>query len=143
MVTGRTPDISEFLDFKFWDTVWYHVGSHPSTTTSPRALARWLGVSHRIGADMCYWILPVSRVPIAETTVQHVTLDEMNTAGVKQQVDEFNDKLTRKLKENNSHGIQALGEQSYLQDIYDFEHDDPKAYGNGSNTPTDGEYRNS
>jgi hypothetical protein len=31
-VTGRTPDISEYLDFGFYDLVWYHPGGGQSKT---------------------------------------------------------------------------------------------------------------
>ena len=27
-VTGKTPDISEFIDFDFYDLVWYFPGAH-------------------------------------------------------------------------------------------------------------------
>ena len=52
IITGETPDISEYTDFGFYDWVWYksNVGVDP-----PR-LGRWLGVSHRIGRLMSYWI---------------------------------------------------------------------------------------
>ena len=36
-------------------------------------LGRWLGVSHRIGQLMSYWILPKSGRPVSCVTVQHVT----------------------------------------------------------------------
>ena len=42
---GDTPNISEWLDFAFYDLVWYHVPSN-EPTTPPWALGRWLGVSH-------------------------------------------------------------------------------------------------
>jgi len=29
-VTGKTPDISEFIDFDFYDLVWYSPGAHMS-----------------------------------------------------------------------------------------------------------------
>ena len=77
MVTGKTPDISEFCDFDFWDLVWYFPGTHPSVSAADRCLGRWAGVSHNIGSDMCYWIIPVSGMPIADSTIQHVTRDEL------------------------------------------------------------------
>mmetsp|Transcript_38822 Transcript_38822/g.82849 ORF Transcript_38822/g.82849 Transcript_38822/m.82849 type:complete len:728 (-) Transcript_38822:475-2658(-) len=90
IVTGQTPDISEYLDFDFYDLVWYLVDKHPSTGQQNRQLARWAGVSHRIGTAMCYWLIPVSGRPIAETTVQHVTADDMRDVNIKAQIDEFN-----------------------------------------------------
>ncbi len=31
-VTGKTPDISELLDFDFWDLVWYWAEEHPTVS---------------------------------------------------------------------------------------------------------------
>ena len=42
-VSGRTPDISEYLDFDFYDLVWYFPEKHPSISEencSPRSLDR-------------------------------------------------------------------------------------------------------
>ena len=76
-VTGKTPDISEYTDFDFYDLVWYYPGVHPSISEDDRVLGRWLGVSHRIGSDMCYWVMEKDGIPVSETTVQHVTRDDM------------------------------------------------------------------
>ena len=43
-VTGRTPDISEYLDFDFWDLVWYWDTAHPNIDQDDRKLGRWAGV---------------------------------------------------------------------------------------------------
>ena len=50
-ITGETVDIIEYLDFAFWDPVWY--GSDMDDGPS---LGRWLGVSHRVGLALCYHI---------------------------------------------------------------------------------------
>ena len=50
---GDTVDISEYLDFGFYDRVWYF----PNAGLGPRLPGRWLGVSHRVGLMMTYWIL--------------------------------------------------------------------------------------
>jgi hypothetical protein len=87
-MTGNTPDISEMLDFDIWDLVWYH---QPGTDTPEpvRRLGRWLGVAHRIGRDMCYWVIPVSGVVLSRTTVQHVTPLELQVPEFQDQVREF------------------------------------------------------
>ena len=46
-VTGDTPDISEYLDFDFYDPVYFIQQTGDDET--PR-IGRWLGVSHRVGA---------------------------------------------------------------------------------------------
>ena len=46
-VTGETPDISEWLDFEFYDLVWWlDRPNKPSVNDDTRRLGRWLGVSH-------------------------------------------------------------------------------------------------
>ncbi len=52
-VTGETVDISEYLDFSFYDHVWYKENAGLGVTL----IGRWLGVSHRVGGLMSYWIL--------------------------------------------------------------------------------------
>ena len=44
-VFGETPDISEWLDFDFYDLVWW-LDDQPSYPDEKRRLTRWLGVSH-------------------------------------------------------------------------------------------------
>ena len=70
-VTGQTPDISEFLDFHFWDLVWYWPRKHPGLTADDRWLGHWAGVAHKIGSDMCYWIIPESGIPITDNRSAH------------------------------------------------------------------------
>ena len=53
LITGETPDISEYLDFGFYDWVIYR----SNAGLGELSLGRWLGVSHRVGQLMSYWIL--------------------------------------------------------------------------------------
>ena len=57
-ITGQTPDISEWLDFEFYDLVWWldHL-MKPDFIENTRWLARWLGVSHHVGSDLSYWLI--------------------------------------------------------------------------------------
>jgi hypothetical protein len=74
MVTGDTPDISKWIEFDWYQPVWYHEpGDFPNN--DKERVGRWLGISHRIGQALCYWILPVSGEPIARTTVRPWTDD--------------------------------------------------------------------
>ncbi|KAL7540872.1 hypothetical protein ACHAXR_010449 [Thalassiosira sp. AJA248-18] len=113
-ITGQNPDISEFCDFDFYDLVWYWPHSHPYTAERSKELAQWVGVAHRIGSDMSYWLIPVSGTPIADTTVQH--------------------RLKERLNDDNFH-LPANDCDFYLNDLYD-----DTAYKDESNTPTDEEY---
>ena len=52
-MTGETPDISEYLDFGFYEHVSYKENARLGMT----AIGRWLRVSHRVDGLMFYWIL--------------------------------------------------------------------------------------
>ncbi len=84
-ITGETPDISEYLDFGFYDWIWYK----DNAGVGDNMFGRWLGVSHRVGNLMPYWILTTNGRVISRTTVQRVTNLEMTTDEVKQQINEF------------------------------------------------------
>ena len=69
IITGETPDLSEYLDFGFYDWVTYR----ENVGLGVPEVGRWLGVSHRVGQMMSYWILPESGIPVSCTTVQGIT----------------------------------------------------------------------
>jgi len=70
--------ISEFCNFDFYDLVWYHgLGLHLNFNGEYRALGRWHRASNRIDSNICYWVLIKPGTVITETTVQHVTQDDM------------------------------------------------------------------
>jgi len=96
-VTGETPDISEYLDFGFYDYVWYH----ENAGLAERKLGRWLGVSHRVGSLMSYWVLTKTGHVISRTTVQRVTNLELQTDEVKKTVKELDDEINRRFKEED------------------------------------------
>jgi len=52
-VTGETAEIGEWLDFEFYDLVWWLDRLvKPNMTDDTRRLARWLRILHRVGSDM-------------------------------------------------------------------------------------------
>ena len=53
IITGDTSDISEYVDFGFYDWITYY----PNSGLGEPHIGRWLGVSHKIGPLMSYWIL--------------------------------------------------------------------------------------
>jgi hypothetical protein len=88
-VTGNTPDISEWIKYDWYQPVFYHdTGAFP--VNSPEQAGRWLGVSHRIGQALCYWIMPESGEPITWTTVHPWTDDELQNPGKIQALSEYN-----------------------------------------------------
>ena len=69
IVTGETPDISEYADFRFYVWVLYR----SNAGLGEESLGQWLGVSHKVGQLMSYWILTISGHIISATTVQRLT----------------------------------------------------------------------
>ena len=90
-VSGETADISEYLDFGFYNCCWYH----DNAGLSQPLLGRWLGVSHRVGSGMSYWLLTKTGLVISRTTVQRVTKLERQTSDVKTECDEFDAEISR------------------------------------------------
>jgi len=82
IVTGRTPDISEYLDYHWFQTVWY-LDQDAQFPEERRKHGKWIGVAHRVGQALCYYILPASARPIVRSTVQPLTQDELNSPTVK------------------------------------------------------------
>ena len=54
-LTGDTINLSEYLDSGFYDPVWYW--DTLSREKGEALPGRWLRISHRVGAGMCYWVL--------------------------------------------------------------------------------------
>jgi hypothetical protein len=83
IVTGETPDISEWTDFGFYDRVWVYDHKKIELDGTGRRLARWLGVAHCVGSDLCYWLLLSTGHVVARTTVQHVTREDILNPEIK------------------------------------------------------------
>lgn len=92
-ITGETPDISEYTDFGFYDWVMFRNNAGLGVAE----IGRWIGVSHRVGQLMSYWVLPSSGIPISCTTVQRVTESEKSTEEFKEKMNKFNMKIESRL----------------------------------------------
>jgi hypothetical protein len=114
MITGETPDISEWIDFKFYDRLWYYDQKKIKIDGSGRRLARWLGVAHRICSDLCYWLLLESGKIIARTTVQHVVREDYLNDDVELESERFDRSVEDRLSDQNF----TLHDQNgfYIQD---------------------------
>ena len=97
-ITGDTPDISEWLDFSFYDLVWFW--DTPGNDDNPK-LGRFLGVAHRIRSNLCYWVLKANGQILARSTVQHVTKEDLQLLETKQKIEEFDKALRDRLNDAN------------------------------------------
>lgn len=132
IITGDTPDISEWIDFTFYDWVWFW---HPPDGSENPRIGRWLGVSHRVGSALCYWVLTSTGRVVARTTVQHITEEDMSRDDVKVKMDAFRDSISRFLSDTlNTSDLDGQltflnddeeeDEEDYVSDIQDPEQPD-------------------
>ena len=89
-LTGETPEISEYLDFTFYDWCWYNDKAGIGETK----LSHWLGFSHRVGSLMSYWILTQKGNVISRRTVSRVTNLETQVDSTKSCQQEFYTAIT-------------------------------------------------
>jgi hypothetical protein len=92
LISGQTPNISEWLNFDFYDRVWYWDQKKMDMSDEQARIGRWLGIAHRIGSDMTYWILTEAGNVIARSTVQHITIMDMAIDAIKTRVLTFDNK---------------------------------------------------
>ena len=140
-VTGQTPDISEWLDFEFYDMVWWlDRPSKPDFSDNTRRLARWLGVSHRVGSDLCYWLITESGKIISKTSVEHVTRDDHLNKDTLAEIERFTKQLNESLDDANF-AVQddAEYEHMFLDDV-DLDDNPGIQYGDAGHTPNADEY---
>ena len=129
-LTGETPDISEYVDFGFYDWVWYR----DNAGVGDNMFGRWLGVSHRIGNLMSYWILTPNGRVISRTTVQRVTNLELQTNEVRQRCKEYDERINELLKDEN-HIVIPEEEERALQDWDEYTEDNDPDFADEFNQP--------
>ena len=62
-------------------------------------MGRWLGVSHRVGSLMSYWVLTQKGNVISRTTVSRVTNLEMQIDSTRSHLQEFDTTITDRLND--------------------------------------------
>ena len=67
--TGMTPDVSAFMQFTFYDPIYYYDESE-SFPSSKEQLGYWLGPASNCGDALTYWILTEKNTIIARSTVR-------------------------------------------------------------------------
>jgi hypothetical protein len=85
-IIGQTIDILERLDFSFYDLVWFWNEQKMDMTEDQRLLGHWLGIAHRMGSDLTYWILTQNGRVIARSMVQHVMTTDLQQPTIQTKV---------------------------------------------------------
>ena len=117
-VTGETPDISQYLDFGWYDWVWYKENAGLDV---PK-IGRFLGIADSASNIMTYHILPPSGIPVTAGTVQRITQLELQTDAVKERTTAFTEKIAVKFKEGR---LQQDGDKPDLAAWEDLLEGDP------------------
>jgi len=96
-ITGDTPDISEYIDFQFYDWVWFVDNPH-NKEEGPK-IARWLGVSHRVGSAMCFYVLVQNCQVLSRSSVQHISHAEQLKDEIIQRLKQFDHEVVGRLND--------------------------------------------
>ena len=86
-IFGSTPDISEYVEFEFYDHCWYW-DTPQSYPNEKKGLGRWLGVAHRVGQSMVYYIMNANGKVITRSTVSRLDPPDYD-------VDEYKIRITK------------------------------------------------
>ena len=86
-----------------------------------------IGVSHRVGRLMSYWLLPESGIPISATTVQRMTNDEKATDEMQNRMDRYEERL-RTLFEAQSADLTTTLRDVHSRYVIDLENEDSEFY---------------
>ena len=95
LLTGETPDISEYLDFGCYNRVWYKECAGLWKTN----LGRFLGPPHKVVSLMSYWILPKSGIRISRNIVQRVTYLETQIDANRKRFEHYDTAITDRFHE--------------------------------------------
>jgi len=96
-VLGEAVDISEYLDFGFYDRVWYR----ENAGLGEEKLGRWLGVAHHVGAHMCYWVMAENGSVLPRSTVWRVTNLESETDENVARFKRYDQEISRRFKNDD------------------------------------------
>ena len=92
-IPGKTPDISEYLDFTFYDWITYRTNSGLDELST----VRWIGVSNKVDLMISYCVLTVWGHVISCVTVQRLTNSERNNDEWSKRMREYNIAIDQRL----------------------------------------------
>jgi hypothetical protein len=94
-------------------------------------IGHWIGVTHNVGQAKSFWILPKSGIPIARTTMQPITDDQLQINSVKQELLSFDQAIEWKLGDhllNNSDLLFEVDSSDVLKALADVNDDNGGHY---------------
>ena len=115
IVMQHTPDISEFVVFK-----WYQWAYYWDQIDKEKKICRWLGVASDVGQAMCYWVLRPNGEYIARSTVIPIPDEDLNSLTVQQQMEKYTKSLHEEIGDHNKAIIKGeiLSEDNIYYDAF-------------------------
>eukprot|EP00590_Aulacoseira_subarctica_P011644 CAMPEP_0172424146 /NCGR_PEP_ID=MMETSP1064-20121228/21716_1 /TAXON_ID=202472 /ORGANISM="Aulacoseira subarctica , Strain CCAP 1002/5" /LENGTH=1711 /DNA_ID=CAMNT_0013165931 /DNA_START=811 /DNA_END=5943 /DNA_ORIENTATION=- len=133
VLTGNTPDISEFLDFEFYQWVKYF--EPVAFPASREYLGRWLGKAHGIGQALCYYILKENGQIIARSTVRKLTEDEFRDENEAKAREDFDKNIVEKIGTFNDDYINFESTDELEEEMTPSTTEDPMPTPSTADTP--------
>jgi hypothetical protein len=85
-------------------------------------LAKWLGVAHRVGQALCYYVLPANGKPLVRSSVQALTPEELQSVSIHQAIHALDQSILAAIPETSTGAKKLPADLLYneaLQDIYE------------------------
>ena len=111
---GYTPDISAHVQHEWHKLIWYQDRDRDGGSK----IGRWIGVAEGTRGGDCFWILPLSAKPIAQSTVWAISQDEAASNTVQERIRILNESIESKIGDSKDElCVQAVaGDMSQDQD---------------------------
>lgn len=137
-VVGHTPDISEYILFEFYEWLWYW-NDEVSFPDERKRLGRWLGIAHKVGQGMTFWILQENGTVVARSTVSKLEDDEGSIVSINEKKEHFTKNLHERIGNFRTAIINKDDSDINLEgeDLYRFCIDDKTEDHNGTQEPAD------
>ena len=90
---GYTSDISEFIEFKWYDWVWYYDPTKPERAQ----IGRWLGPAHNAGQGLAYYILNENIEVVMRSSVTAFKESEIGSSETQERQKAFTNDIEEKI----------------------------------------------
>ena len=115
VVLGETPDISKWIEFGFYDYVWFlHIPTNDMLDDTAQ-IGRWSGAAHNISSHLCYYVLSITGHVLARATVRGVTQVKLQDANVQAKIAEFDHTIASSLVVHMVNDLADLPPLPYLE----------------------------
>lgn len=101
IMTGRQPDISEYLQFDFYQLV-YWIDDGEKDWELRKKVGRVIGIAHEVGQAMVFWVLTDKAKAVARSSVTAISEDEKRVDGVAKLIREYDGKIQDKIGDDKA-----------------------------------------